>query len=93
MPITVVDLLPATTDRGSARGYVARVEVTVTALRAGLAGWIDRAQAGEDVVITQRGRTVARLVSIDPPSLARLVTEGVVDPPRQVEAQPRGGLA
>lgn len=59
------------------------MEITVTALRADLAGWIDRAQDGEEVVVTRRGQPVVRLVGVDTISLMdRLVAGGVVTPPR-----------
>lgn len=57
------------------------MEVTVSTLRAGLSRWIDRAQEGEEVVVTERGRPVARLLGVDStPLLDRLVAEGVVTP-------------
>ena len=67
------------------------MEVSVTALRAGLAGWIDRVQEGEEVVVTQRGRPVARVLGVGSTSLAdRLIARGVVTPPRGPESVARG---
>jgi prevent-host-death family protein len=58
------------------------VKVAITELRAHLSTWVERARGGEDVVITERGLPVARLVAVDAESvLERLVREGVVDRP------------
>ncbi|WP_265522914.1 type II toxin-antitoxin system Phd/YefM family antitoxin [Oerskovia flava] len=48
------------------------MEVSVSALRAELKSWIERARAGEDVIITERGVPVARLTGV---ATADLVTE------------------
>jgi prevent-host-death family protein len=45
--------------------YNDRMDVTVSALRAELAAWIDRARAGEEVVVTERGTPVVRLLAVD----------------------------
>ena len=41
------------------------MRVSVTAAKIRLAGLIDRARAGEEVVITRRGRPMAKLVGAD----------------------------
>jgi prevent-host-death family protein len=52
-------------------------EVGVAQLRRELKDWLDRAQAGDEIVITERGRPVARLSGIDTgPLLDRLADEG-----------------
>ncbi len=52
-------------------------EVGIAQLRRELKDWLDRAQAGEDVVITDRGSPVVRLTGIDTgPLLDRLADEG-----------------
>jgi prevent-host-death family protein len=52
-------------------------EVGVAQLRRELKNWLDRAQSGDEVVITDRGRPVARLSGIDvAPLLDRLAEEG-----------------
>lgn len=67
------------------------MEVTVTVLRAELSEWIDRAQGGEEVVVTERGRPVVRLLGVgSTPLLDRLVAEGVVTPPRGAKPVARG---
>lgn len=55
------------------------VDVSVTELRAHLSDWLDRARAGEEVVITDRGIPVARLAALDSTgTLERLTAEGVI---------------
>jgi prevent-host-death family protein len=54
------------------------VEVGIKALRADISRWIDTARR-HDVVITDRGRPVARLVPIrEHPALDRLISRGLV---------------
>jgi prevent-host-death family protein len=55
------------------------VDVSVTELRAHLSDWLDRARAGAEVVITDRGIPVARLAALDSAgTLERLTAEGVI---------------
>lgn len=55
------------------------VDVSVTELRAHLSKWLDRARAGGEVVITDRGIPVARLTAVDSAgTLERLTAEGVI---------------
>ncbi len=57
------------------------MDVPVSALRAELKQWIDRAKAGEDVVVTERGVPVARLSAIGSADLIeRLEREGFLTP-------------
>jgi len=64
------------------------MDVAVSALRADLARWIERVRAGEEVVVTDRGTPVARLLSVDAaPRLERLQQQGLVGRPRG--ARPR----
>jgi prevent-host-death family protein len=57
------------------------MDVSVSVFRAHLSEWVERARAGEEVVLTDRGRPVARLVPADHRSfLERLEAEGVVGP-------------
>jgi prevent-host-death family protein len=51
------------------------VEVGVRELRENLAGWLDRAAAGEEIVVTERGKPKARLTSAET-VLDRLAREG-----------------
>lgn len=57
--------------------------VGVRELRDKLSRWIKRAEAGEEIVVTDRGRPVVRLVGAGRPSgLERLIAEGLATPPR-----------
>jgi prevent-host-death family protein len=58
------------------------MDVPVTELRAHLREWLARARDGEDVVVTERGQPVVRLVALDGHStLERLTAEGVIARP------------
>jgi prevent-host-death family protein len=58
------------------------VDVAVTELRARLSVWLDLVQHGEEVVITDRGLPVARLLGLDStPTLERLTDQGVIARP------------
>lgn len=60
------------------------MDVAVSVLRAELADWIERVRGGEEVVVTDRGTPVARLVAVDSaPLLERLTREGVLSRPRR----------
>jgi prevent-host-death family protein len=64
--------------------YALSVDVAVSTLRAELADWIERVRGGEEVVVTDRGTPVARLVAIDTaPLLEQLTREGVLSRPRR----------
>lgn len=56
----------------------------MSALRAELADWIARARDGEEVVVTERGTPVARLVAVDSaPLLEQLTAQGILDRPQR----------
>jgi prevent-host-death family protein len=58
------------------------MDVAVTQLRANLSEWLARARGGEEVVVTERGDPVARLVGIEAtPTLERLTRDGVIARP------------
>lgn len=62
--------------------YADRVDVAISSLRADLSRWIARARAGEEVVVTDRGTPVARLLPVDTaPLLDQLVERGVLSRP------------
>ncbi|SHN88860.1 prevent-host-death family protein [Geodermatophilus obscurus] len=62
------------------------MDVAISALRAELSRWIERARSGEEVVITDRGTPVARLLSIDAaPLLDQLVQRGVLNRPDRAD--------
>lgn len=70
------------------------MDVAVSALRAELADWIGRVRAGEEVVITDRGIPVARLVSVDTvPLLERLTRQGVLSRPARAGRPTASGAA
>jgi prevent-host-death family protein len=60
-----------------------RSEVGIREFKNGLSGYIDRVRDGEEVIVTDRGRPVARLSAIDASQdrLAELVAAGIVRPP------------
>lgn len=58
------------------------MDVAVTELRAHLSEWLARARDGEDVVVTDRGQPVVRLVALDrATTLERLTADGVIARP------------
>lgn len=62
------------------------MDVPVSALRAELSAWIDKVRAGEEVVVTERGTPVARLVPVaTAPLLEQLVEQGVLGRPRRAD--------
>lgn len=73
--------------------YTDPVDVAISTLRAELANWIERVRAGEEVVVTDRGTPVARLVSVDTaPLLEELTRRGVLSKPRRA-GRPTGSGA
>ena len=71
--------------------YTCDVDVAVTELRAHLGRWIDAAREGNDVVITDRGTPVARIVALDStPVIDRLTAQGVISRPAR-SARPVAG--
>ena len=60
-------------------------DVPVSTLRAELRAWVERAQSGEEIVITERGAPVARLTATQPGPdlLAALMRLGVVTAPSE----------
>jgi len=60
------------------------MEVGVRELGTNLSQWIARAKRGQEVVITERGKPVARLTHVkESPALERLIAKGIVAPPTQ----------
>lgn len=58
------------------------MDVTVSSFRAHIREWLDRAQGGEEVVVTERGVPVARIVGVgSSPVIERLTLEGVISAP------------
>lgn len=68
------------------------MDVAVSELRANLRVWLERAQHGDEVVVTERGLPVARLLAIGTtPSLDRLAAEGVIGRPTSPERPAASG--
>lgn len=66
--------------------YHGRMDVPVSTLRAQLGDWVDRARAGEEIVVTDRGVPVARLVGLDAATtLEQLTAEGLISKPASAE--------
>lgn len=66
--------------------YSYDMDVAVTEFRAHLADYLDRARGGEEIVVTDRGLPVARLLGIGVASrLERLTAEGVIGRPERGE--------
>jgi prevent-host-death family protein len=66
-------------------------EVGVTQLRQGLKQWLTRVQAGDEVIVTDHGRPVARLTRIDTPTaLEQLIAQGHVSQAGQPRPFARG---
>jgi prevent-host-death family protein len=60
-----------------------RSSVGIRELKNDLSRYIDRVRAGEEVIVTDRGRPVARLCALDQADdrLTELVAAGIVRPP------------
>lgn len=59
--------------------YIRGMDVPVTELRAHLSDWLDRVRAGEEVIVTDRGVPVARLLGMTATAtLQRLAADGVI---------------
>jgi prevent-host-death family protein len=62
--------------------YSGAMEVAISELRAHLSDWLERARGGSEIVVTDRGIPVARLLGVDAAgTLQRLTAEGLVAPP------------
>jgi prevent-host-death family protein len=60
------------------------MDVAVTDLRAHLSDWLERARQGTEVIITDRGLPVARLLGLDATTaIERLTADGVIARPQR----------
>jgi prevent-host-death family protein len=59
------------------------MQVGIRQLRDRLEHYIEAARSGEDVVIADEGRAVARLVAVHERPVDRLVEDGLATPPRR----------
>jgi len=70
------------------------VDVAISTLRAELSSWIERAHAGEEIVVTDRGTPVARLLPVDTaPLLDQLMERGVLSKPHRPNRPAARGAA
>jgi len=64
------------------------MSVGVRELKAKLSEYLARAAAGDQVVVTDRGKPIARIVSyIEDSALDRGIEEGWIEPPRRTQLQ------
>ncbi|MEO6503533.1 MAG: type II toxin-antitoxin system prevent-host-death family antitoxin [Jatrophihabitantaceae bacterium] len=69
------------------------MDIAISRLRAELSGWIEHVRAGEEVVITERGVPVARLVPIGTaPLIERLTQQGVLGKPQRADRPDARGV-
>ena len=65
------------------------IKVGIRVLRDNLRLYISRVRDGEEVVVTDHGKAVARIVPLEKPGLLeRLIADGVVTPPLDPERTP-----
>jgi prevent-host-death family protein len=62
------------------------MDVAITDLRAHLSIWLERAREGTEIIVTDRGLPVARLLGLDTTSaIERLTNEGVIGRPDRAQ--------
>ena len=72
--------------------YTLKMDVAVSELRAHLSEWLEQAREGTEVVVTDRGVPVARLLGLDATdTLERLTVEGVIARPEQAKRPTASG--
>lgn len=60
------------------------VEVGIRELRADLSRWVKRVREGEEILVTDRGKPVARITRVDRRSkLDELIAAGLVEPAKR----------
>ena len=69
-----------------------RSEVGIRELKNGLSKYIDQVRTGEEIIVTDRGRPVAKLSPLDASNdrLVELVASGVVRPPQSLKRHQPG---
>jgi prevent-host-death family protein len=76
------------------RMYNRAMDVAISELRAHLSEWLERAHAGSEIVITERGIPVARLLGLTTTTtLERLTSEGVIGRPAAAQRPRASGRA
>jgi prevent-host-death family protein len=72
--------------------YSLAMDVAITDLRAHLSVWLDRVRHGDEVIITERGVPVARLLGMSSTAtLERLAAEGVIGQPAAAQRPKAAG--
>ena len=72
--------------------YTRGMDVAVSDLRAHLSEWLARAREGEEVLVTERGVPIARLLGVTTTAtLERLTAEGVIARPERAQRTPASG--
>jgi prevent-host-death family protein len=67
-----------------------RVEVGVRDLRENLAEWLDRAAAGEEILVTERGSPKVLITAATGEALLdRLIRDGIATPPKRRDRSSR----
>ena len=62
------------------------MNVAISDLRAHLSEWLQRARSGEEIIVTDRGLPVARLLGLSTTgTLERLTAEGVIGRPARAD--------
>lgn len=70
-------------DFGAEKRHTDDVEAGVRELRDHLSRYLELVRGGDEVIVTDHGKAVARLVPLDQPRpLDRLISEGLVTPGR-----------
>lgn len=70
------------------------MDVSVSEFRAHLSHWLDRVRGGDEVVVTDRGVPVARVLGLAAAeALERLTAEGVIAKPARVVRPTASGRA
>jgi prevent-host-death family protein len=60
------------------------MDVAISELRAHLSDWLERARQGTEVIVTDRGLPIARLLGLDTATtIERLTAEGVIARPQR----------
>jgi prevent-host-death family protein len=72
--------------------YTLHMDVAVSELRAHLSQWLEQAREGTEVVVTDRGVPVARLLGLDATdTLERLTADGIIARPEQAKRPTASG--
>jgi len=66
------------------------MEVGIRELRNNLARWLARAKKGEEIVVTERGKPVARLGPLRDRTMEELIAAGVVTPAKRPKTKLSG---